>query len=90
MSRTLKLATIHFYLSAGREDRAPESPGRIREDSRQSTVKQRQSWEHNYKVLEEIPKSVGIKALTMTFQFCDQPHYWESSVIYDSGSRIRS
>lgn len=37
MSRTLKLATINFYLSAGREDRARESPGRIRRtvDNRQ-------------------------------------------------------
>lgn len=90
MSRTLKIATINFYLSAGREDGAPESPGRIRENSRQSTVKQRQRWEHNYKVLEEIPKSIGIKAFTKTCQFCGQPHYQENSVIYESGSRIRS
>lgn len=69
MSRTLKVATINFYLSAGREDRTPESPGRIRENSRQLTVKHTQSWEHNYKVLEEIPKSASIKAFTVTFQF---------------------
>lgn len=55
-------------------------------------MKQRQSWEHNYKALEEIPKSIGITASTMTSQFCGQSHYQKSSAIgeVEVGSGLNS